>query len=60
MKGGQEVMEGIVFELYDDNSIYIIEQIGEMAEWKFNVELYFKHNLGYIPCTYLLTITVLR
>jgi len=53
MKGGRDVYEGMVFELYDDSAIYIIEQTGTYNEYKFEIELYFKHDLGYIPVTYL-------
>jgi hypothetical protein len=53
-KAGRKVREGIVLELYDEENIYIIEQVGKSHEYTFNIRLYFNHNLGFLPVTYLL------
>ncbi len=55
-KGGQKVREGLVFELWDDENIWIIEQTGRQADWKFSTRLYVNHDLGFIPATYLMGI----
>jgi len=52
-RAGQSVREGLVFEIWDDVNIWIIEQVGKQADWKFEARLYVNHNLGYIPATYL-------
>lgn len=49
----KEVFKGLVFELYDENTIYTIEQTGDIKDWLFEYKVYFKHDLGYIPATYL-------
>lgn len=52
VKGGdKKVKEGKIFEFYDRENIYRITQIGKKEDWKFTEpELYFPHNLGYLPC----------
>jgi hypothetical protein len=52
-KGGKKVREGLIFELWDDQNIWIIEQKGKSHEWEFDTRLYLNHQLGYIPATYL-------
>lgn len=52
-KQGRKVKEGLVFELYDENAIYIIEQTGKYSDWEFVPRVYFTHNFGFIPVTYL-------
>lgn len=41
---------GLVFDFYDDTYIYRITQIGAKTDWQFRYEVYFQHNLGYVPC----------
>ena len=48
--GGREVKEGRVFEYYDKNAIYKVIQYGVKSDNKFKVELFWQHNLGYLPC----------
>jgi hypothetical protein len=52
VKVGSKMEEsGIVLELYDQNAIYRIEQIGKKSDMTFGEPvLYFQHNLGYVPC----------
>lgn len=52
-KEGREVREGLVFELWDDQNIWIIEQYGKAHEYLFKERLYVNHSLGFIPATYL-------
>lgn len=59
-KAGKDVREGVVYELYDDNIIYRIEQTGKIEDWTFEYYEYYRHNLGYIPCIYLQGIPVYR
>jgi len=55
-KGNKSVREGLVFEVYDDTNIWKIRQVGKDTDWTFEKELYFTHNLGFIPATYLMGI----
>jgi hypothetical protein len=48
--GGREVKEGKVFEAYDLNYIYKIIQVGKKNEDKYEVQIYWQHDLGYLPC----------
>ena len=49
--GNVDVKEGKVFEFYDTQNIYRIKQIGVKREYTFTPpELYYPHNLGYLPC----------
>lgn len=43
------VMEGLVFILYDNESIYKIKQVGDKVDWNFVVQESYKHELGYLP-----------
>lgn len=52
-KAGKRVREGLIFELWDDQNIWVIEQTGKQHEWVFSERLYLNHQLGYIPATYL-------
>lgn len=42
---------GFIFDMYDDVNIYRITQTGKYVENKYNIDVYFEHNLGFIPCT---------
>lgn len=44
-----KVHEGVVMYLYDDENIYRIFQIEKKIDWKFAYEVYYKHDLGYMP-----------
>lgn len=41
--------EGLVFYAFDKNTIFRIYQIGKKVDWKFNVEVFWNHNIGIIP-----------
>lgn len=47
---GKKVMEGIVFLLYDKEAVYKIKQTGKKIDWSFSSELYYEHDLDYLPC----------
>lgn len=43
--------EGIIFEIYDNEAIYRVEQTGQKGKWEFTEPyVYYPHNLGYLPC----------
>lgn len=47
----KEVREGIIFEIYDKENIWRVEQIGEKAKLIFGEPyIYYPHLLGYLPC----------
>lgn len=49
--GNGEVREGLIFEFYDTENIWRIVQKGKKSDYKFSdPELYYPHNLGYLPC----------
>lgn len=47
--GNTTVMEGLVYEVYDDTNIFKVIQVGKKNEYKFIYELYHNHSLGYCP-----------
>ncbi len=49
-KGGVIERSGLIFEFYDINNIYLVKQIGKKEDYNFVVELYWTHNLGFLPC----------
>lgn len=56
---GKDVREGLVFELYDDENIWVIEQTGAAHEYTFaEPRLYFNHGLGFLPVKYLMGMPV--
>lgn len=48
--GGKKVKEGKVFEAYDFNFIYKIIQVGKKNEDNYITQVYWQHDLGYLPC----------
>jgi len=48
--GNTKVKDGRVFEYYDKNNIWRIEQVGKKVDNKFEIYLYYQHNLGQLPC----------
>lgn len=44
-------LSGLVYELYDDQYIWRITQIGEKKDLIFEIEIWFEHGLGYLPAT---------
>lgn len=49
--GGRKVKEGLIFEFYDTQNIYRIKQYGKKTDWTFTApEIYYPHQLGYLPC----------
>lgn len=49
--GGQRVNRGHVFEIYDEENIWRVEQTGKFIEYQFKVSVYFQHNKGEVPVT---------
>lgn len=47
---GKEVKEGFVFFAFDKTAIYKITQVGNKIDYKFEIEEYYTHDLGYLPC----------
>jgi hypothetical protein len=47
---GKEEEEGLVFYIFDKNEIQIAKQVGKKSDFEFEIELYYRHNLGYLPC----------
>lgn len=45
----KKVKEGKVFELFDTQYIWRITQIGKKKDLKFEIEIWFEHNLGFLP-----------
>lgn len=43
---GQKLKKGHVFEIHDENNIWIAKQVGKFTDYKFDVEIYFTHNAG--------------
>ena len=46
---GKKDKVGVVLYLYDDTNIYRIVQVGKKVDYKFELNLYYKHDLGYLP-----------
>ena len=42
--------EGRIFEFYDEQYIWRIEQIGKKEQYTFRESIYYHHGLGYLPC----------
>jgi hypothetical protein len=53
------VKEGRIFELYDNENIWRIEQYGEKTKNLFRAYIYWEHNLGYLPCERLKGVPIL-
>lgn len=47
--GGSRKAIGYVAYLYDDSAIYRIVQIGKKVDFEFQADVYYEHNLGYVP-----------
>ena len=47
--GGKQKKEGFIFEYYDKVNIYTIRQVGKKSDLDFSIEIYFAHNLGWVP-----------
>lgn len=53
--GGQKnAMKGHIFEVYDQENIYIVKQVGKFQDYIFEISLFFKHNQGYVPASRLM------
>lgn len=50
LEGDKKVQEGFIFELYDDENIWRIEQTGKKNDYAFDTYIYFAHKEGVIPC----------
>jgi hypothetical protein len=42
---------GRIFEFYDENNIWRIEQVGKKTDYQFEYTIYYEHNLGKLPVT---------
>lgn len=60
VEGSKEEKTGLVFELYDNENIWEIRQVGKKTDWKFEATLYYNHALGYVPVTRLLGVPVVE
>lgn len=49
--GKNKERTGLIFEFYDENTIYHIKQVGEKSDYNFEVSVLWIHNLGYLPCS---------
>jgi hypothetical protein len=47
--GGQKKRDGLVFEFYDENSIYVIKQVGKKQDYEFEIIEYLKHDWDRLP-----------
>jgi hypothetical protein len=57
---GKQVSEGIVIEIYDDKHIWRINQVGKKDKYEFGQpQIYWQHDLGYIPAIKLKGVPVL-
>jgi hypothetical protein len=56
--GRTKTDDGLVFYIFDKNEIQIAKQIGKKGDYEFEIGLYYRHNLGYLPCTRLGGISV--
>ena len=48
--GNTTVMEGLIYELYDEEYIWRIIQVGKKSDYEFDISIYYPHRLGYMPC----------
>lgn len=53
-KGGKDVEEGLVLWIVDDTNCWKATQVGQAHRLAFEVSLYFQHDQGYPPCTFLM------
>jgi hypothetical protein len=47
--GQGEEKTGLVYEFYDQENIWRIQQKGKKIDYKFDYFIYYNHNLGYLP-----------
>lgn len=52
----KEVEEGTIFELYTKEAVYFIKQKGQKVDNLFDVQMFYSHDLGHIPCIQLMGI----
>lgn len=43
------VLKGWKFEFYDNENIWVIEQVGDFKDFTFTFTLFFNHNMGKVP-----------
>lgn len=48
---GRKERSGLVFEFYDENTIYSIRQTGKKSDYTFIASILWVHSLGYLPCS---------
>lgn len=58
--GEQKKKEGLVFELYTKDAVYYIIQVGDKSKHKFDIQLFYQHNLGEIPVQQLMGIPMIK
>lgn len=49
--GGRKELKGKIYEAYDKDNIYRIIQVGKYTDNKFELQVYFNHNLNKVPVT---------
>lgn len=54
--GGKKQTIGRMFEFYDENVIYLVEQFGKFIDQTFEVRIFFQHDLGVVPVKQLMGI----
>lgn len=47
---GRDYDDGIVLWMFDTDAIYKATQIGKKTDYKFDIQLYYQHNMGFLPC----------
>lgn len=58
--GGSKKKEGLVYEFYNENTIYVIKQIGKKQDYDFEVIEYLNHNWGRLPAIKCMGVPVMR
>lgn len=48
-EGKNKIKAGLVYEFYDENTIWKITQIGRRIDFIFEAVLFFQHNWGHLP-----------
>lgn len=51
---------GLVYEFYDDTNIWVIRQVGKVADLTFEAELFFTHESGFVPVHRLMGVPVVH
>ena len=49
--GNRRERSGLIYEFYDDTSIYRVVQVGKKVDWNFEISLFYQHDWGKVPVT---------